>query len=343
MRELSLFSGAGFGVLGTKLLGFTCIGYVEINDYCQQVIAQRIADGIFDSAPVFGDVRDFILSGAAEEYEGFTEVVTAGFPCQPFSVAGKNKGATDDRNLWPEVLAVIRAVRPRYALLENVPNLLAHEYIRTIFGELAEIGYDCRWDCISAAACGAPHRRDRLWIVAESQHPDTYDSGSYRTQKHQHREVESQNEQERDAGQVRAVLSEQRPGDALQDAQRIRRPNQASEERRVPAGSLGNAGARSDQRLSGNSQEVAGRHAMADASCIRVEGNRANGVKESSLPPGQEISGRDSARGRTTYWKTEPSVGRLVDGCTNRVQRLRALGNGQVPQVVATAWRLLSE
>jgi len=169
MRELSLFTGAGGGLLGTHLLGWRPIGYVEFNEYCQRVIAQRIADGILPSAPIFGDVRQFVESGAAREYRGFADVVTGGFPCQPFSVAGKRAGADDARNMWPATIATIRAVRPRYAFLENVPGLVSSGYFGTVLGDLAESGYDARWRILSAAELGAPHKRDRLWIYAHTQ------------------------------------------------------------------------------------------------------------------------------------------------------------------------------
>ncbi len=168
MNELSLFSGIGGGLLGTKLLGFNHIGYVEYNEYCQKVIAQRIKDGMLDKAPIFTDVHEFLKSGAARQYRGFTDVVTAGFPCQPFSVAGKQQGGNDERNMWPDTIAIIREVRPRYAFLENVPGLLAHEYARRIFGDLAESGFNVRWRVLSAAEMGAPHKRDRAWIVADN-------------------------------------------------------------------------------------------------------------------------------------------------------------------------------
>jgi len=168
MKELSLFTGGGGGVVGTKLLGWTTIGYVEYEKYCQKIIEQRITDGILDAAPIFGDVRKFISEGYAEAYKGMVDVITAGFPCQPFSVAGKGLAEDDPRNMWPQTIEVIRLVRPRYALLENVAGLLAHEYIRQIFGDLAESGYDCRWKVLSAAEVGAPHKRDRLWILAHS-------------------------------------------------------------------------------------------------------------------------------------------------------------------------------
>lgn len=168
MRELSLFSGAGGGLLGTKLLGWQHCGYVEYNNYCQRVIKQRIKDGALDNAPIFGDIRTFISDGYADSYQGMVDVVTAGFPCQPFSVAGRGAAENDPRNMWPETIDVIRRVRPGFALLENVPGLLAHKYIRTIFRNLAESGYECRWRILSASEMGAPHKRDRLWIVAYS-------------------------------------------------------------------------------------------------------------------------------------------------------------------------------
>lgn len=166
MRELSLFTGAGGGLLGTKLLGWEHIGYVEWNEYCQQVLAARIRDGYLPAAPIFTDVREFVQSGAAAQYRGLTDVVSAGFPCQPFSVAGKQAGADDERNMWPATADVIRIVQPRSVLLENVPGLISSGYFGRIIGDLADMGYVGRWGCISAASTGADHERNRLWIVA---------------------------------------------------------------------------------------------------------------------------------------------------------------------------------
>ncbi len=168
MRELSLFTGAGGGLLGTKLLGWEPIGYVEWNEYCQQVIAARIRDGYLPIAPIFTDVREFVQSGAAEQYRGIADVVSAGFPCQPFSVAGEQLAENDERNMWPATKAILRAVRPAHALLENVTALLTSGYFGVILSDLAEMGFVGRWGCIPASSCGAPHERDRLWIVAHA-------------------------------------------------------------------------------------------------------------------------------------------------------------------------------
>lgn len=99
MNELSLFTGAGGGLLGTHLLGWKAIGYVEFNEYCQRVIAQRIADGILPNAPIFGDIRTFISEGYAAAYTGLVDCLSGGFPCQPFSTAGRRLGADDERNM----------------------------------------------------------------------------------------------------------------------------------------------------------------------------------------------------------------------------------------------------
>ncbi len=168
MRELSLFSGAGGGLLASRLLGWRTIGYVENDDYCQRIIAQRIRDGFLDRAPIFGDIRAFIGDGFAAQYQGMADVVSAGFPCQPFSTAGKRAGADDPRNMWPQTADALRVVRPRFAFLENVPGLLtgSHGYFGTILSELAALGYDARWGVLSACAIGAPHTRERLFILA---------------------------------------------------------------------------------------------------------------------------------------------------------------------------------
>ena len=171
MHYLSLFAGAGGGDIAHQhILGHTCIGYVEWDDYAQRVLAARMRDGLLDTAPIWGDVRAFARD--AHHFRGVADLVAAGFPCQPFSVAGKSKAADDERNMWPATLDVLRAVRPPVVHLENVPGLLAgsHGYFGTILGQLAELGYDARWEVLSAADVGAAHLRKRLWVVAVHVH-----------------------------------------------------------------------------------------------------------------------------------------------------------------------------
>ena len=166
-RELSLFSGAGGGLLATQyLLGFQTVCYVEQDTYCQRVLQARIADGILDDAPIWDDVRTF--NGCP--WRGQVDVVSGGFPCQPFSVAGKQAAESDERNCWPDTIRIIREVEPEWCFLENVPGLLSnsHSYFGVMLKDLAESGYDVAWKVLSAAELGAPHKRDRVWIVAHA-------------------------------------------------------------------------------------------------------------------------------------------------------------------------------
>lgn len=167
MRELSLFTGAGGGLLGSKLLGWKTLGYVEIDDYCQRVIAQRIRDGILDNAPIFGDIRTFLSERYAEAYQGMVDVITGGFPCQDISVCKKNAtGIEGERSgLWMEMAEVIRQIGPVFILLENSPALTSRGFGR-VLRDLALMGYDARWGVFRASAYGAAHHRARLFLVA---------------------------------------------------------------------------------------------------------------------------------------------------------------------------------
>lgn len=161
-RVLDLFAGIGGASYAGKLIGnWRTVCYVEWDDYCRRVIQARIRDGIFDDAPIWDDVQTF----DGKPWRGSVDIVTGGFPCQGFSVAGKQLREEDERNMWPDTLRVIGEVRPRFAFLENVPALITSGYFGRIIGDLSEIGYDCRWTVISAADVGAPHTRKRLWIL----------------------------------------------------------------------------------------------------------------------------------------------------------------------------------
>lgn len=166
MNELSLFTGAGGGLLGGILLGWHPVGYVEWDNYCQRVIKARIEDGIIPEAPIFGDIRTFISEGYAASYTGMVDVITAGFPCQPFSVAGKQRGADDERNMWPATAECIGIVRPGHVLLENVPGI--RRYLPVVIRDLRRLGYEVRRPLqLGADDVGACHRRKRVWIVAD--------------------------------------------------------------------------------------------------------------------------------------------------------------------------------
>ena len=232
MNELALFAGGGGGILGSVLLGHRVVCAVEIDPYCREVLMARQEDGCLPPFPIWDDVRTF----DGKPWRGIVDVVSAGFPCQPFSIAGQKRGEADERNLWPGTARIIREVEPRYAFLENVPGLVATDYFGEILGDLGEAGFDAEWGIVSAAEVGAPHRRERIWVLATNADVPR---------------CEEQREQE---------------------------------------------------------------------------------------PVSKELCKLE----RSGWWTTEPGIRRVDHGVANRVGRLTALGNGQVPGVVREAWRRLS-
>ncbi len=155
MRFVSLFSGIGGLDLGLERAGHECVLQVEIDEFCQKVLAKHWPD-----VPRIADVHDVLSTNVPA-----TDMLVGGFPCQPVSVAGKQLGTEDERWLWPEFKRIISVVRPRYILLENVPGLFVRGFSDVLNG-LAALGYDAEWSTISAASVGAPHQRTRVFIVA---------------------------------------------------------------------------------------------------------------------------------------------------------------------------------
>jgi len=156
--HLDLFSGIGGFALAARWAGLQTIQFVELDQYCQRVLKKNFPD-----VPIHDDVKT--LDGAQ-----FKDIflITGGFPCQDISIAGKGAGIDGERSgLWTELFRIISEVRPRFALVENVPALTFRGGTRVI-GDLTEIGYDCEWQIVGADDVGAPHRRKRIWIVAYS-------------------------------------------------------------------------------------------------------------------------------------------------------------------------------
>jgi DNA (cytosine-5)-methyltransferase 1 len=156
MRVLDLFSGIGGFSLGLERAGMTTVAFCEIEEYPRRVLAKH-----WPHVPIHRDVRE--LKGADV---GAVDVICGGFPCQDISVAGKGAGLAGERSgLWVEYARLVGELRPRYVIVENVAALLGRG-IGTVLGDLAALGYDAEWHCISAASVGAPHLRERIWIVA---------------------------------------------------------------------------------------------------------------------------------------------------------------------------------
>ena len=157
MRHVDLFSGIGGFALAARWAGLETIQFVEIDPFAQRVLRKNFPD-----VPIHTDIRDF----DATQFQR-TFLLTGGYPCQPFSQAGKRGGEGDDRHLWPEMLRVIRECRPTWVLAENVAGHITMG-LDTVLVDLESEDYSTRTFVIPACATDAPHRRDRVWIVAYS-------------------------------------------------------------------------------------------------------------------------------------------------------------------------------
>jgi DNA (cytosine-5)-methyltransferase 1 len=291
---LDICAGSGIGSAAFEAIRFCrTVCYVERDAYCQRLLRQRMQDGWLCSAPIWDDLKTF----DGRPWHGLVDFVFGGIPCQPHSLAGKRAGRADERDLWPDFWRVVREVGPRVVLVENVPGLLSSDggrFMGRILGDLASGGYDAEWDCIPAAAVGAPHRRDRVWIVA-------YADGRRREECHGQRQTVALHQSDADS---EAEL-------ANAQVQPIRSGLCASEQAGQRGRRLGDGGSQGD---------------VADADHEHAD---CTGSGAGERPQQREAGVRDG------WWELEPDVDRVADGVASRVDRLRTIGNGWVPQVAA--------
>ena len=271
MNELALFAGAGGGILGGQLLGWRTVCAVEWEPYAACVLAARQNDGIFPPFPIWDDIQSF----DGKPWKGIVDVISGGFPCTDISIAGRGAGLDgENSSMWYHMARVVSEVRPRFVFVENSPMLI-HRGLGRVLADLSSLGYDSKWTIMGANEVGAPHQRDRTWIVANTRHWGGGDI--WTTQK----------------------------------------------------------GPESSEKWTANPDQIGGpseqSKTLAHTSCKNVQGRgKPIGVRQE----------RDTPSG-TGWWAVEPRVGRVAHGVASRVDRLKAIGNGQVPQVVAAVWRKL--
>ena len=162
---IHLCSGYGGFELGFNLAGIDArtVAHVERDTYAAATLVARMAETHLDQAPIWDDLTTF--NGAA--WRGKVDCITAGFPCQPFSAAGSRLGVEDDRWIWPAIKRIIIGVGPSFVFLENVPQLVRGG-LPFVLSDLAQLGFNAEWGLYSAAEVGAPHKRDRFWLLAHS-------------------------------------------------------------------------------------------------------------------------------------------------------------------------------
>ena len=336
-RLLSICTGIGgldLGV-GLALPGARTVCMVEGEAACVELLASRMEDGGLHPAPIWTNARTF----DGRPWRGRVHGIVAGYPCQPFSVAGKRRGADDPRHLWPEILRIACEVGPEFLFLENVAGHIRLGLDR-VLGDLAEVGFDAEWTTVRASDVGAPHRRERVFILA-------YRRGGGLERIRQAYDIDGCDALRHDAdGCDQAVAYASEPRLALprlggqrelgkEDSQRM------DDRPELDGGELAAAERQPDERrrepgvLHGSSEQVEGEVGQRQRSRRPIDGR----LQADAWPPGPE--GDWSGISEHLWPATQSELRGVADGLPGRVDRLRALGNAVVPQQAALALRQL--
>jgi DNA (cytosine-5)-methyltransferase 1 len=302
-------------------------------------LCARQNDGFLPPFPIWDDVQTF----DGKPWRGIAQVVSGGFPCQDISVAGGGDGLDGERSgMWREMARIIGEVQPQYAFVENSP-MLTSRGLGTVLGDLAEMGFDAKWCVLGADSVGAPHKRDRIWILA------TNARGIGRNIWRSHREERSVLQNiNRDASQDQSKRKRWISG-FRETGSNVANSNSNIERKISNTASIGSHNEKnkcimeSEGRCEFYFEQSRDTGKMANTSSIRSQGQREyeqsiNSEKKRKWKTIEPIYGCSP-----DFWSIEPNVGRVVNGLADRVDRLKAIGNGQVPLCAATAWRILNE
>ena len=374
MNELALFAGAGGGILGGHLLGWRTICAVEWDAYAASVLVHRQNDGCLPLFPVWDDVQTF----DGRPWRGRVDVISGGFPCQDISAAGKGVGIEGERSgMWSHMARIVGEIRPRYVFVENSPLLVGRGLAR-VLADLAEMGYAAKWGVVGAHhVAGCPHKRDRIWILGNSDSngkpvvpvndeafwvPGMVANSAGDVADTQRTGLEGSVRPGEEKGSREASRTE-RPGEDVADSHGSgsRQDFKPSELR--PEGSLQSPGHCGGADQTQGEEEPQGGEELANSCREGLQGATTHGEEKRSTKSNSsaERGGRGAFK-----WPTESDLGRgLPDGLAGRVDingtdapgglsrvgkniphradRLKCIGNGQVPQCAALAWKILTE
>jgi DNA (cytosine-5)-methyltransferase 1 len=339
LKLLDLFSGIGGFSLGLESTGyFETIGFVEKDKFCQQVLKKNFKD-----IPIESEVRDV----KGDRYAA--DIVCGGFPCQPFSVAGKRKGTDDDRYLWDETIRIVRECKPKWFIGENVEGIINIQegvVLRQVCDDLEKEGFEVQCLVIPASGIGAWHQRKRVWILAYSEH-----NGSHRSKGNETIESSNQSKEWLFVGDDKDVPNS--------NARLSVRENQEIQTRRNTIDSsskdVSNTNSIRHRRWSSEGctnerwsflpREQEGREMGSEAQ--RCDGDDANSNSEGSQGHGlstnmetkqRQVSSKNSIEEQQTWWEAQSDICRNVNGISyeldkDRANRIKSLGNSIVPLI----------
>ena len=367
-QHLDLFSGIGGFSLGLEATGeFETVAFCDYDPFCQKVLRKH-----WENVPIYGDIKELTYEKLKANGINNIDIITGGYPCQPFSVAGNKKGEQDPRHLWPEYFRLVQECRPTWVIGENVGGHIKLG-LDTVLSDLESEGYSARTFSISASSIGANHKRERVWIVANSNKgrcSSFLDKGSSNQKNKRGENNSEQSSSIKDVANSNDRLSKQsneevRTGRNTFDNGNSDMANSNIERLEGSNRSLSSEYERDKGR---NSHEHSDEKIMANSSSERLERHRreyelredsqegkvsrssedvANSERIRQQGPGKPIgpsNTKTDSNGKTSWfdhgsereegwWDVEPNVGRVAHGIPHRVDRLKSLGNSLIPHI----------
>ncbi len=368
LKILDLFSGLGGFSLGLERTGhFETVAFCD-NDKYSNLLLQKHWKGV----KIYNDVKEITKERLEADGVELPDIITGGFPCQPFSVAGKQAGTDDDRHLWPVMFRIIQELTPRWVIGENVKGLTNIQdgvVFETVCSDLEGAGYEVRAFNIPAAGVGAPHRRERIWIVAHAKRfneskPIGRSDETSRGIQEEHRQndgsarLTSRTSSIRQSNNGHEDMEDSRR--TLQSRTELRETNEdevregyANQHQRSGSPSESNVADTYARLSNGTYEEVQSRgqtfntssEGSTDVANTKSSNRHDNeAVTRDGGSPTQEVFGDGgSVPGESTWWHTEPDVGRVAHGVPGRVYRLKGLGNSIVPKIAEEIGRAIIE
>ena len=357
MKILDLFSGIGGFSLGLESTGhFETTAFCEIDKFCKLILNKH-----WEGKKIYDDVKAISKKQFEEDGIELPDIITGGFPCQPFSVAGKQQGTSDSRHLWPEMFRIIKDFAPVWIIAENVKGLTNIQdgmVFETVCSDLEGEGYEVRTFNIPAAGVQAPHRRERLWIIANRKE-SMVDSNNFRFK--QYNETEKTSSRGRTSATIKSTGSNVVNPFSQYESEPIRESN--GEESRIQEEHRQNDSTTRESSRTGsvwgtnNGHEDMENSRRTLRSRGELQGENENETRKGNAYQSQRSSGTsesnvvDSSTGRCTsqetevqpgryssfdssWWQSEPELGRVANGVHGRVHRLKSLGNSIVPKIV---------
>jgi len=372
MNHLDLFSGIGGFSLALEKVGFKTVAFCEKEPYCKLLLQKH-----WKGVKIYDDIKKCKGKEIKETFGGI-DILTGGFPCQPYSVAGKQKGTNDDRYLWPEMFRVIKEVQPTFIIAENVRGIINIQdgmVFETVCSDLESEGFEIQPFIIPAAGVNAPHKRERVWIVGYSEH-----NGSLASKiKRRNNKIDAGTKEGTNTTLEPARTSRRTDNEIMENTRRtLRQGTEFSKENENEIAkenadkSERSSCSRTDDVANSNTRDVqTGRQRQREIRENNTKERQSNNVTSSSEvmantkseqsdtkhngEKSREVGEQEQSESRGSRswtlreasWLSEPDVGRVVNGVPGRTHRLKGLGNAIVPKIAEeigrTIWTVLNQ